>query len=41
MSVWLYVDGVRICSAPVRLAESMANHMRQCGYTDVQIKPKL
>jgi len=41
MSVWLYVNGVRICSAPRLMADQIANHMRKCGYTDVQIKPKL
>ena len=41
MSVWLYVEGVRVCSAPRKLADDLANYMRQCGFTDVQIKPKL
>jgi len=40
MSVWLYVDGVCMCSAPIKTAGQLADHMRQCGYTDVQIKPK-
>ena len=41
MSVWLYVDGVQICSTPIQMAERIVSHMLQCGYTDVQIKPKL
>lgn len=40
MSVWLYVDGVKVCSLPQERGGEMVAFLRSKGFINVKVEPK-